>query len=240
MVKITNRTGATKILPMTMLWRDVPLDVIIPTQPLFGRHGAVKTGRPTLAPRQITLRGAIYYRDKARIRRELDNLLPFLMLGPLQVYQHQDDNRFMIAEFLGAPQEWLDERVDLRLRIHLLATDPHWYGREVALNLSGTQTITVGGNAPTAPVIKATGTGSGLAVANHTNGDAIIVSSGGPVEVDSVNQTCLVNQAERIDLINREWVLGRRGTEHGFELFPGENRLQTSRAIEIKYYPRWW
>ena len=70
MIRLTNAVGAEKVLPLTMSFRRVPLEVDIPSQPLYGWDGDVKTGKSTLRPRQFALEGSIYHSDKGRIEQE--------------------------------------------------------------------------------------------------------------------------------------------------------------------------
>ena len=41
MIKLTNALGAEKILPLTMFFKRVPLEIEVPSQPLFGLDGDV-------------------------------------------------------------------------------------------------------------------------------------------------------------------------------------------------------
>ena len=63
MIRLTNALGAEKILPLTMFFKRVPLEIDVPSQPLFGLDGDVVTGKPALRPRQFVLDGRIYYPD---------------------------------------------------------------------------------------------------------------------------------------------------------------------------------
>jgi len=49
-IKLTNALGAEKILPITMAFKRVPLEIIVPSQPLYGLDGEVRTGKSTLRP----------------------------------------------------------------------------------------------------------------------------------------------------------------------------------------------
>ena len=234
MIRLTNALGAEKILPLTMSFRRVPLEISVPGQPLYGLDGDVVTGRPTLRPRQFVLEGGIYHRDKTQIRRELDSILSFLMHPPIEVYRYHTHDRFLRAYALGAPQDWIDLGAELQLRIPMIAHDPYWYGPEVELTLSGTQTITVAGNAPAIPFIRTTGSASSLTVSNQTTGRQVVVSgASGVIGVDNVNHVVTIDGAERLDLVNDEWVL------YGFELMPGDNLISTNTQITMTYRPRW-
>ena len=234
MIKLVNRLGAQKVLPVTFSLTQIPLDIQVPYQPLYGRHGAVQTGKATMSPRQFAIQGTIIHRSKANTRQELDALLPFLMEPPIEVYRHHEDTRHIRAYPLGGPQEWLTGDAELRLRVPMIALDPYWYGPEVELTLSGTQTITVAGNAPAIPFIRTTGSASGLTVSNQTTGRQVVVSgASGVIGVDNVNHVVTIDGAERLDLVNDEWVL------YGFELMPGDNLISTSTQITMTYRPRW-
>lgn len=234
---MTNALGAEIILPLTMSFRRVPLEIDVPTQPLFGLGGAVITGKPSRQPRQFVLQGAIYYPDKVRIERELDSILAFLMHPPIDVYRHHRHDRCLAAYALGAPQDWIDGGAELGLQIPMLAPDPDWLGPEVTVNVSGTQTIEVYGTAPTYPLIKTTGSVSSLAVSNSLTGKEFEVTGAtGVIEVDcdKRNLSVTIDGINRLDLIDDDWVL------HSWELLPGANQITTNTPITITYHPRWY
>ncbi len=237
MIKLVNRLGAQKVLPATIIFKRVPLAINVPSQSLYGWDGAVKTGKSTIQPRQFSLEGRIYYPDKARIRQELDELLPFLMQAPIEVYRHHEDTRCLTAYPLGAPQDWIDEGAELELQVPMIALDPYWYGPEVTVTVTGTQTIEVEGSAPAFPVIRTVGSVSGLAVTNATTGQSIVVtglSVAGVIEIDCANFTVTVGGAGALDHVNEGWFAS------GFELVPGANEITTTAPIEIVYRPRWY
>ncbi len=237
MIKLTNVLGAEKRLPLTMSFRRVPLDIDVPAQPLFGLDGDVVTGKPTLRPRQFTLDGGIYHPNKEHIRQELDGILSFLMHPPIEVYRHHTHNRFLRAYALGAPQDWIDLGAELQLRIPMVALDPYWYGQEVTITISGTQTITVEGTAPTYPLITTASSVSSLVVSNALTGKEFVVAGAtGVIEVDcdERNLSVTVDGANRVDLIDDDWVL------HSWALLPGENQITTNTPIALVYRPRWY
>ena len=235
MIKLTNALGAEKILPLTMSFRRVPLEIDVPSQPLFGLDGDVVTGKPTLRPRQFTLEGGIYHPNKEHIRQELDSILSFLMHPPIEVYRHHTHDRFLRAHALGAPQDWIDLGAELSLRIPMVAPDPYWYGQEVEVIVTGTQTITVDGTAPTYPLILTTGHVSNLTVYNALTGKGIVVNGAtGIVEVDNAQFTVSVSDINRLDLVNESWLL------YGWELLPGDNAITTNTPITLAYRPRWY
>ena len=234
MKKLNNAFGQEKTLPIAMRWRRVPLEIEVPSQPLHGRDGEVVTGKPRRRPRAFTLEGSIYHPDKSQIEQEADALLAFLMQMPVKVYRQHYHDRYLLAYPQGAAQDWLDAGAELQLKIPMVALDPYWYGPEVELTLSGTQTITVAGNAPAIPFIRTTGSASGLTVSNQTTGRQVVVSgASGVIGVDNVNHVVTIDGAERLDLVNDEWVL------YGFELIPGDNLISTSTQITMTYRPRW-
>jgi phage-related protein len=234
-IRLTNALGAEKILPLTMSFRRVPLDIEVPSQPLYGRDGDVVTGKPTLRPRQFTLEGRIYHRDKERIRQELDSILSFLMHPPIEVYRLRYHDRFLRAHALGAPQDWIDLGAELGLQIPMVAVDPYWYGQEVEVTVTGTQTITVDGTAPTHPLILTTGPVSNLTVYNALTGKSVVVDGAtGIVEVDNDQFAVTVSGTNRLDLVNESWLL------HGWELLPGDNAITTNTPITLTYRPRWY
>lgn len=237
MIRLTNALGAEKILPLTMFFKRVPLEIEVPSQTLFGLDGDVVTGKPTLRPRQFTLEGRIYHPDKERIRQELDSILSFLMHPPIEVYRHHTHDRFLRAHALGAPQDWIDGGAELGLQIPMIAHDPYWYGPEVTVNISGTQTITVEGTAPTYPLITTASSVSSLTVSNALTGKGFAVTgASGVVEVncDHREMTVKVNGINRIDLINEDWLL------NSWALLPGENQITTNTPITLVYRPRWY
>jgi phage-related protein len=234
-IRLTNALGAEKILPLTMSFRRVPLEIDVPSQPLYGRDGDVRTGKTTLRPRQFTLEGSIYYPNKERIRQELDGLLSFLMQAPIEVYRQHHHDRFLRACPLGTPQEWIDLGAELSLQIPMVAPDPYWYGQEVTETITGTQTITVDGTAPTHPLIATTGPVSNLTVYNALTGKSIVIDGAtGIVEVDNDQFAVTVSGANRLDLVNENWLL------HGWELLPGDNVITTNTPITLTYRPRWY
>lgn len=235
MIRLTNALGAEKVLPLTMSFRRVPLDIEVPSQPLYGLDGEVRTGRSTLRPRQFVLEGRIYYPDKGRIEREFDSLLSLLMKPPIEVYRQHYHDRFLRAYPLGTPQDWIDGGAELGLQIPMIAHDPYWYGPEVTVNISGTQIITVEGTAPACPLIKTASSVTGLMVVNGVTGQEILVEGEtGVIEVDSYNYTVTVDDVSRLDLVNDDWLLA------GFELVPGQNEITTTAPITIVYRPRWY
>ena len=235
MIRLTNALGAEKILPLTMFFKRVPLEIDVPTQPLYRLDGDVVTGKPTLRPRQFVLDGRIYYPDKDRIERELDSLLSLLMKPPIEVYRQHYHDRFLRAYPLGAPQDWIDGGAELALQIPMVAPDPYWYGPEVEVTVSGTQVITVDGTAPACPLIKTASSVIGLMVVNVTTDQEILVEGEtGVIEVDSYNYTVTVDDVSRLDLVNDDWLLA------GFELVPGQNELMTTTPITLTYRPRWY
>ena len=235
MIKLTNALGAEKILPLTMSFKRVPLEIDVPSQPLYGLDGEVRTGKPTLRARQFALEGRIYYPDKGRIERELDALLSFLMHPPIEVYRLRYHDRFLRAHALGAPQDWIDLGAELGLQIPMIALDPYWYGQEVEVTVTGTQTITVDGNAPTYPLIKTVNSVMELSVTNQLTGQSITVSgTSGVVEVDNTNYSVTIDGESRLDLANEDWLLT------GFELLPGENQITSNTPIAMTYRPRWY
>ena len=235
MIKLINRLGTEKILPITMSWRNVPLDIQIPNQPLYGVQGASKTGKSNIVPRQIILQGGFYHTDKNQIRQEIDNLLPFLMQPPIRIYQQHDDERYLLAELSGAPQDWLKRRSELQIRIILIALDPFFYGPEVNIVVDGIANIQVAGNARVSPLVRTTGSVSNLTLTHNYTGQVIEVSGAtGIIEVDNNESTCKVGANNRLDLINEDWLLD------GFSLTPGLNQLVSSTAVNVIYKPKWY
>lgn len=233
MIKLVNRLGTDKELPLTMALTDVPLDRTVPTAALTGAHGSVRVGPATLQARQITLEGSLYYSD-GTMQAKLDALLAFLMESPLEVYRHTTDTRCLIAHLAGAPQRWIDE-TEVGLSIALIAPDPHWYGAEVTVGVTGTQSITVAGSAPTYPIITTVGSAAGLTVSNAATSHSIIVSGvTGVISIDTNRYTCTVGGVPRLDVVNEAWLTG------GFELVPGTNAITTNAPISVKYRPRWY
>lgn len=231
MIKLINAQGLEKILPETILLRDVPLGFNVPYYAIYGLDGAVKTGKTTVAPRQFSLNGRIYYPDKERIRQETDALLAFLAMGPIDVHRY---GRFLQAYPLGAPHSWIDEGAEVELRLPMIAFDPFWYGPEKTVTVTGTETITVEGNVIVKPFVRSAESVGSLHLTNLSTGKEIVVSNAnGIVEVDNKDFVVWVNGAENLDPVAREWIT------RGFELVPGENEIQTNVPIEMKYRPAW-
>lgn len=236
MIKLTNALGAEKLLPETIIFKQVPFDLHLSFQQLYGRDGAVKTGKTTILPRQFVLDGRIYYPgDKGRIERELDSILSFLIHPPIEVYRLHTHDRFLRAYPLGAPQDWIDLGIELGLRIPMIAPDPYWYGPEVEVTISGTQTIEVDGTAPTYPLITTAGSVSNLTVSNLLTGKEFVVAGAtGVIEVDNAEHTVTVDGINRLDLVNEDWFLA------GFDLLPGQNQITSNTPITVTYRPRWY
>lgn len=237
MVRLTNALGAEKILPLTMFFKRVPLEIEVPSQPLYGLDGEVRTGKSTLRPRQFVLEGRIYHPNKERIRQELDSILSFLMHPPIEVYRHHTHDRFLRAHALGAPQDWIDLGAELSLQIPMIAHDPYWYGPEVTVQVSGTQVLQVDGTAPTYPVIKTTWSASSLTVTNTLTGKVFTVTgASGVMEVscDPRDMTVKIGGANRLDCIDEDWLIG------GWELVSGANQITTNTPITVTYRPRWY
>ena len=235
MIRLTNALGAEKVLPLTMSFRRVHFDIDVPSQPLLGLDGDVVTGKSTLRPRQFTLEGGIYHRDKERIRQELDSILSFLMHPPVEVYRQHYHDRFLRAYPLGTTQDWLDAGAELQLRIPMVALDPYWYGQEVEVAVSDAQVIEVDGTAPTYPLIRTVNSVYSLTVSNGTTGKSIDYDgASGIIEIDNARHTVTADGTNRLDLVNDEWLIA------GFELLPGENTITTSTPITVTYRPRWY
>lgn len=235
MIKLINRRGAQKVLPVTFSLTQIPLDIQVPYQPLYGLDGAVKTGKSTMQPRQFTIQGTIIHRSKADTGQELDEFLPFLMESPIEVYRHHEDTRFLRAHPVGTPQDWLTGDTEVRLRVPMIALDPYWYGPEVTVQVSGTQAVEVDGSAPAHPIITSIGSVASLIVANQTTGKEIAVTGAGAViEVDTLDYVVNIGGQASLDKANDDWLL------YGFELLPGANQITTNTPIMLTYSPRWW
>ena len=234
MIKLVNATGAEKILPETIIFRSVSLNLNVPIQQLVGMDGGVKTGKTTIVPRQFSLEGRIYYPDKERIKDEFDSLLSFLMASPIEVYRLEQHDRFLLAHPQGAPHSWIDLGKELELSIPMIALDPYWHGPQTTVEVASAQVVEAGGNAPVAPYIRTTSSAGGLTLTNATTGDELVVTGTGIIEVDNTEFTCLINGNNRLDAVNAEWLLT------GFSLLPGANAITTSAPIELVFRPRWY
>src|SRR5690625_226507 len=243
MTMLVNRAGAEWRLPPTILFKRVPYAVHVPYLAVAGTDGAVRTGRDVVQPRQFALEGRIYYPgDKARIRRELEDLLQFLMQPPIEVHRH---HRFLLAHPLGAPQDWIDEGAELGLQLPMVALDPYWYGVEATHEKAGATscTIDVDGTAPADPLvtIEITAPGSGLHLVNTPTGQAIELDgdylAGDVVTIDTATYDARLNDEPIIDRLSDEYIT------HGFELVPGTNVIEYTGPeadVTIKYRPRWY
>lgn len=251
-VLIANAFGATKILPPTISWRSVPLEISVPLAELADRPGAVRTGRSRLRPRTIRIEGPIYYPDPAAIRAEVDSILELLSHPPLQVYQHHEDERYLLAWPTGAPQEWIDARREVQLSVSLVAPDPLFNGpqeeRVEGEVWSGhSWLIDVDGTAPTHPVItiRVGGTGGPLILYNNTAGLHIHVGGtyqpGDVVVVDTSRYTATLQRGGvETPIVNR---LGDEFLVSGFELEAGENVLLymgPAADVAVSWRPRWY
>ena len=233
MIKLVNRLGTEEQLPLTMALADVPLDRAVPAAALAGAHGSVRVGPATLQARQITLEGSLYFAD-GTMQAKLDALLAFLMESPIEVYRKETDTRCLIAHLAGAPQRWIDE-TEVGLSIALLAPDPHWYGAEVTVGVTGTEDVVVAGSAPAYPIITTVGSAAGLTVSNAATTQSIVVTGvTGVISIDANRYTCTVGGTSRLDTVNEAWLTS------GFALLPGANAITTNRQLSIKYRPRWY
>lgn len=247
MIKLVNKRGAEWRLPPTILFKRVPFTVHVPHQLLVGGDGAVRTGKVTVQPRQFVLEGRIYYPgDRERIRQELEGLLPFLMRPPIEVHHH---GRFLRAQPLGAPQDWIDEGAELGLQLPMVALDPYWYGAEVTAteeNVTAWQ-VEVDGTAPTPPVVRieVTVPGTDLLLTNSTNGRSLLVEGsylvGDVVTVYTATYEATVTRSGEtspiVDALGDEFVLA------GFELEPDTNELTytgPAADVTLTYRPRWY
>lgn len=234
MIRITNALGVEKTLPLTMSFKRVPLDIDVPTQPLFGLDGDVVTGKPTLRPRQFTLEGGLYRPNKHQIEQDLDDLLAFLIHAPVDVYRQHWHNRFLRAHPLGALQDWLDAGAELQIRIPMIALDPYWYGDKESVTITGTDAVYVYGNAPSYPIVKTTGSATNLVITHEKTGKTIEVTGAGVIEVDCADLTVKINDESRLDKVNDEFKLNL------WELVPGENIITTSHPITVRFRHRYY
>lgn len=248
MVKLTNAIGAEKILPVTMSFKRVPLDIDIPSQPLFGLDGDVVIGKATLRPRQFALEGVIYYPDREQISREFDSLLHFLAKAPITVYRQQQDNRFLRARPLGAPQDWIDKGAELGLQVPMIAHDPYWYGIKQVDNRAVTSSgqawsLEVDGTTETPPILKISFASncSHPVISNGLYSIELLgdFSPGDTVEVFNDTYTITKNGVNALHLACNEWLL------RGFMLHPDTNEIKFTAAgtvsvvVEITWRPRW-
>ena len=157
------------------------------------------------------------------------------MKAPIEVYRQHYHDRFLRAYPLGAPQDWIDDGAELGLQIPMIAPDPYWYGPEVTVNISGTQTITVEGTARTYPLMTISGSVSSLTVSNAlTCQEVVVAGATGVIEVDcdKRNMSVTVGGNNRVDLIDDDCVL------HSWGVLPGENQVTTNRPITLGYRRR--
>lgn len=234
MIKLINARGTERLLPETIILKQIPFGIFLPYQRLVGRDGAVATGRPTCEPRQFALEGRIYYPEKERIEQELDALLSLLAYPPIKVYRLYTKARYLIAFPLGAPQDWIDKGAELGISIPMIALDPYWYGPAAEVGVTGTNTVYVDCTAPVIPVISTVHSVSALMVVNQTTGQQISVSKAGRIVVDNEHFTVLVNNEPALDAASEDWIL------YGFELVPGDNVITTNVPINIVYRHRWY
>lgn len=250
-VKLIDSRGAMKILPVTISWRSVPLEISVPLTEIADRPGAVRTGRSRLRPRTIRLEGPIYYPDPAMIRSEVDSLLELLSHPPIQVYQHDADERFLFAWPTGAPQEWIDARREVQLTVNMAAPDPYFYGPEVqdveVITVSNhAWTIDVDGTAPTHPLVTLVVRGgfSDPRITLASTGRSIRLvgafAPGDVIEIDTARYIVCRNGVEEMSLAHEDWLIG------GFALMPGANPLSWSCTgtpdvdVRITYRSRWY
>jgi hypothetical protein len=234
MIKLINARGIERLLPETIILKQIPFGISIPYQRLVGRDGAVVTGKPTREPRQFALEGRIYYPEKERIEQELDALLSLLAHPPVKVYRLYTRARYLTAYPLGAPQDWIDKGAELGISIPMIALDPYWYGPAAEVGVTGTNTVHVDCTAPVIPVISTVDSVSGLTVVNQTTGQQVTVSKAGRIVVDNEHFTVLVDNEPALDAAGEDWVL------YGFELAPGDNVITTNAPINIVYRHRWY
>lgn len=246
-IKLSNRRGATLILPSTVSWRRVPLGITVPSVANAHGHGTVVVGPSRVEARQITLSGPIFYVPKERIQEEADRIIRFLMEPPIELYW--DTERRLIGYPTGVPQEWIDARAELTLNISFVIPDPYFYGSEVVVSWPAAtiRQVEVAGTAPTLPVVRfsVTAAGSGLQLTNSTTGHVLEIEgeyyAGDVVEVHTATfEVALTRAGVTEPIIDR---LSDTFLATGFELVPDTNMLQYSGPaadVQLTYRPRWY
>lgn len=255
MIRLINAAGAMLDLPDTISWRSVPLGVTVPQLVLAGRPGAAHPGEDVVNARSFELRGSIYHPDPAQIRTMYDTLAAFLQQSPHQVYQHHTDTRFLVARWAGAPQDWIDARRELQLRIPMVALDPYWYDEE----RTSEETITASphewtvesiGSVEACPVVRFEfGAACSDPWIEHVEtGQAVglsgVLESGDALVFDGLRYTATLIRAGLeepvLDRAIERWLRG------GFALQPGTNTLRflaSGETIDVTarltWRPRW-
>lgn len=230
MIKLVNRLGTEKELPVTFYISEMPFDVDLPTQPVYGRSGVVRTGIKTIRDRRFAIEGTLIN----DARTELDLLMAFLHETPLQCYPNNLNDRFLIVDLVGAPQTLRMRGKEIKVRLQLQALDPLWYGAEKTETITDTKKITVAGTVLTSPLIKTVSATTELNVSNGAQNIKVLAGDAAMIEIDNENYICKVNNVNRPDLINDQWLID------GFHLFPGENTITTNVPIEIIYRSKWY
>lgn len=237
MVKLINALGAEIVLPLTISFTNVPIEVSTPIHTFTNADGGVKVGRATIPPRRFSLEGSIYKAEDSTLENYFDDLVAFLLVTPIDVYRLHDSTKFLRAYTLGAPHEWANLGREIsKLSIQMVALDPYWYGAEKTEPFTiGKKEIVVEGSVMTYPLIITAST-SDFKVENEATGQVVEVVNGisGVYRVDNVNHTVTVGEVNTLGSINDDWRL------KSFCLIPGKNKINvTGAGVSIIYRPRW-
>jgi hypothetical protein len=202
---------------------------------------------------RVQVAGGIYRgpMDSSVVRDRQDTLRAALAQGPSRLWLY-DDRYYRCMEPEQEPESYLATGFDRMadLQISFLGPDPLMFdvtpGTDVWSGFSSgdTREITVGGNAPAAPLLSITVGGAGAVslaatITNETTGEAFTltgdVEGGDVIEVDSLYQTVQIDGADRRDLFDLLFP----------HLTPGANTLEaewTSGSISgivTDWDPRW-
>ena len=237
-IRMINSLGEEKTLPLGLSMPSIDLGIDIPTMPLHAYDGSVVTGSPQVQPRQLEIAGSIYDPNKSVIRSTWDDLVRFLLQGPLKIYKWED--RYIQAYCQGSHLNWLDDGAELEVRIPLLAPDPYWYGELESHAFSGTQTIINKGNVPVYPKCRGTSIVP-IDLQNTTNGNILTIGRIGAKRVDCAEYTATLQLGQdpnnTINILNDvtspNWFLD------SWRLEPGANTIVSQNTIVIEFNPRY-
>jgi phage-related protein len=244
MIRMTNDTGATLSLPLTMGWQKVSLSKTVSVQGLVTGGGVVSGYCDGYAPRDFTLSGSLFYGSKASNLAGYDELKRFLSHSPIEV---ERNDRFVVAYVTGFDCNGLDDDDELELSVSFVAPDPFFYGDEVteealAVTTSATVSIEVEGTSPTEPIItievvSATAENISISTENYVIDLAGDYEVGDVITIDCKRFLADLNGASIVGFLGDDFLID------GFVLLVGNNdvTIEADGTIDVllKYRTKW-
>lgn len=257
-VKLKNSRGDELVLPLGMAMLNLPTSLRVPEVRLTEKHGSVKVGPETHDPRQFIVTGSIFYPMKmlARIediRRTRDKILAICSYPPIEVYQKENDKRFLRTELVGYDQTWLLGRSELVMELEFRALDPFWREEEIyrarTLTQSGeTVALYIEGNTREIfPEIEITDTTdlSHVLIENlRTNQIIEIVlderlNTDQTIKIDADRYVITLDDHNILDRVGNDWFI------KSFYFVEGTNKIRLTFdspkiTVKFRYQPKWY